>query len=200
MKEHVLKTCMLVLLGGTALIACSPSEDLSVESLSQGISYTDVGSIVGTAVSNGYTCGAANEVTPSCAAGSTASDLNYSWTAPYTGRYTITATGSRFNPVLVVTNVATGAVLACANSGSTASSATVSLSAGQKVYLTVDGNASDCGSFQLTINYATCGVCTPRSGCYDSDCVHGLCQQIYACTPNQYCSSGTCTCRLGYTC
>jgi hypothetical protein len=176
-------------------MACSTvdaPEDTGTSIIRQEISYTSLGSSMGSNVTSGDTCGAANEVTPSCSAGSVASDLSYAWTAPNTGKYTFTATGSRTTPVLVLGNGATQAQIGCGSTGTI----TYSLSAGQKVLVTVDGAGSSCGSFTLGIQYAVCGTCNspPTSGCYEplGQCVYGVCKYNKACDASEVCQSNQC--------
>lgn len=196
MKTVISLRWLLGCVCGVPLVACGnaePSDDTSVSVVGQDVSYTSIGSSMGSNVASGNTCGAANEVTPSCSSGSTAPDLTYLWTAPNTGKYTFAATGVRTTPVLVLSDGTTQAQVSCGSNGSV----TYALSAGQKSFVTIDGAGSNCDSFTLGIQYANCGTCNspPASGCYESigQCVYGVCQYYSACDPAfEVCRSNQC--------
>jgi len=175
-------------------------------------SYIDIRLRTGSGVSIGSTCGAANEVTPTCG-GSYASDFSYYWIAPYDGAFTFSTVGERtqFNTVLQVTDWGSGTPLGCNDdaAGSTQSSVTVNLAAGQEIRVAVDGQGGACGRFQLNISGAksACGPCnTPPTSCHERDgacmgttCVYSLktvgasCDDGDACTTRDACNgSGTC--------
>jgi hypothetical protein len=135
-----------------------------VGSLAQA-SYTAITG-VGTLVSSADTCGAANEVTPSCSSSSVASDLTYLWTSDRSGRFVFSATGSRFTPVLVVRDASLNP-LACSTTGQITRSASL----GSKLYVTVDGANADCGTFSLSVTCATCGTCPAGYICSCGQCI-----------------------------
>jgi hypothetical protein len=177
-----------------------------------GVSYLDIRLRTGSGVSIGSTCGAANELTPSCA-GSYASDFNHYWIAPYDGAFTFSTLGggTLFNTVLQVTDWRTGTPLGCNDDAANTlqSSVTVNLAANQEVRITVDGRGSACGRFQLNIRgvKSACGPCnTPPSSCYERDgacmgssCVYSLKPAGAACDDGNPCTEGD-TCGGGGTC
>ena len=190
----------------------APAPAVSPAALTGASSYIDIRLRTGSGVSIGSTCGAANEVTPTCG-GSSASDFNHYWIAPYDGAFTFSTLGggTLFNTVLQVTDWASGTPLGCNDdaSGSQQSSVTVNLAAGQEIRVTVDGKGWACGRFQLNIVGAksACGPCnTPPTSCYARDgacmgttCVYSLkaagaaCDDGNACTVGDSCNgSGTC--------
>lgn len=113
----------------------------------------DLGSIVGSPVAQGTTCGAGSHFASGCGSGS-AHDRSYYWTAPWSGSFTFTTAGSTFDTVLQIMNAGQTSSLACNDdsSGTTQSSITLNLSAGQKITIIVDGYSSSCGTFKLNIS------------------------------------------------
>ncbi|NTX39808.1 hypothetical protein HUA78_35765 [Myxococcus sp. CA033] len=104
-------------------------------------------------VAQGYTCGAADTFTPSCAY-SVSPDATYAWTAPSTGLFTFTTAGSDFDTVLEIVDSTTSQSLGCndeANSSTSQSSLTLSLVAGQKITVKVEGYSVHCGNYALNI-------------------------------------------------
>jgi hypothetical protein len=90
--------------------------------------------------------------TPSCAY-SAAPDLAYFWTAPYSGTFTFTTSGSSYDTLLHIYNRSTGAALGCndGSGGTRQSSIALNLSAGPQLRIVVDGYAGNCGNFRLNI-------------------------------------------------
>jgi ELWxxDGT repeat protein len=112
-----------------------------------------LGSALGAAVIQGNTCAALAQITPSCTANALAPDSSFSWTAPSAGTFTFTTEGSSYDTSLEVSNPGTEASLGCNDDtgDSLQSAVTVSLSAGQTVFITVDGYDTECGPFVLNI-------------------------------------------------
>ncbi|WP_224366653.1 hypothetical protein [Hyalangium versicolor] len=174
-------------------------------------SYIDLRLRTGTAVGQGSTCGARNEVTPSCNSYGNASDFSFHWIAPYNGSFTFTTNGSNYDTVLVVTDWNSSATLGCndnAPGSGLASAVTVNLAVNQEVSVTVDGSGWACGRFQLNINGVplSCGACnTPPTPCHEPNgtcsgttCNYALKAEGASCNagapPGQcYQSTGTCT-------
>lgn len=122
----------------------------NLETMSQGLS---LGSALGRPVATGSTCGLANAVTPSCTT-STASDMSYEWIAPSAGTFTFSTANSSFDTVIVVADYYTpSSVLSCTNNvlGTGGESVSLNLTSGRRLLVTVDGYASLCGPYQLSI-------------------------------------------------
>jgi hypothetical protein len=117
---------------------------------------------MGNAIALGSTCSSGNEFAPVCA-GSNAGDLAYYWTAPSSGTFTFTTTGSDFDTVLQALDAGQTQSLGCNDdaNGTLQSSLSLALSAGQKITIVVDGYASSCGSFALNVSG---GPSVPTSG------------------------------------
>jgi hypothetical protein len=105
----------------------------------------------------GSTLGATNSFAGSCGGGG-APDLVYAFTAPTTAVYTIDTLGSPLDSVLYVADACVGGVeLACNDNtgGTRQSEVTVALTAGQTVYIVVDGFSNAIiyalGAFTLNI-------------------------------------------------
>jgi hypothetical protein len=159
MRSFVMRSLGAVLLLG--LGACgrealegSPAQDSLATTGSELQVYQDLGSQTGNRVMNTITCGAPNQLTPWCSPSSTASDRLYSWTAPYSGSFRISTAGSSFNTVLAIYDSWGNPYGACNDdaNGTLQSQVSVSLSAGQKIIISVDGSGSTCGYFELNIN------------------------------------------------
>jgi hypothetical protein len=112
-----------------------------------------IGSSLGSPVVTSSTCGAANQYSPSCAY-SSAPDLAYVWTAPYSDTFTFTTFGSSYDTILHIYDRTTGAALGCNDDsrGTVQSSLSISLSANQPLRIVVDGYAGSCGNFNLNIS------------------------------------------------
>ena len=115
----------------------------------------------------GDTVGSSDDVSPSCARGS--SDVSLEFTAPATGDYVIDTVGSGYDTTLVVLDGCGGSELACSDDhlGFTApvSQVRVSLTAGQVVVLVADGHGlDDVGSYVI-------GVAPLEAS--ESDCADG---------------------------
>ncbi|MDY7228287.1 hypothetical protein [Hyalangium rubrum] len=209
---------LAVVVWGCLLGACEPSTVDDAPSLAVSkaalvnTSYIDLRLRTGTAVAQGSTCGARNEVTPSCKSNSSASDFSFRWMAPYTGSFTYTTHGSNYDTVLVVTDWNSSATLGCNDNapGGSTSGVSVNLSAGQEVSITVDGAGWSCGKFQLNITgvQLSCGACnTPPSPCHEPNgtcsgttCQYALKAEGASCDagpPPDQCYESTGTCSAG---
>jgi hypothetical protein len=185
---------------------------VNASALSVSSSYIDIRLRTGSGVSIGRTCGAANEVSPTCASGQ-ASDFNHHWISPYDGTFTFSTqgAGTNFDTVLQITRWSDSVPLGCGDdaSGTLQSSVTLNLAANQELRITVDGKGSACGLFQLDITGvpSTCGPCnTPPSPCHERNgtcsgttCVYAMkptgsaCDDGNACTVSDTCGgSGIC--------
>lgn len=190
-------------------------------------SMGSLGSSLGTAIATGTTVGQTNEFTPTCANGSTAPDVSFTWTAPNNAWYTFSTAGSRFNTVLHVrSSTDTTQTLACNNNfGDTRqSSVTLQLTAGTTVLVVIDGASNKAGSYRLNISESLCqtacdsppnechqqGICVPGFGgwheCYYPNMPLGfVCDDGVACTAGDTCMNGACnggwtTCAPGQMC
>lgn len=208
----------LLLLGASA---CNPSdsppgnqEDLKLGTATQEIL---LGSALGNGLYNGTTCGMSNAVTPSCTV-SNASDLSFSWTAPYsdifTFRISASSTQLSLDSVLVISPFdSPNQQLICRNDrhNEPGESASLSLTAGQQIIITVDGYAGLCGGFRLDISSCsasctgTCqtGACNAAGQCIlrqaGSSCSDGdSCTSGDACDATGTCIPGAYTCCLPY--
>jgi hypothetical protein len=117
------------------------------------LGFYNIGSALGSPVATNTTCGSTNQApTPSCAY-SAAPDHTYFWTAPSSGTFTFTTSGSSYDTLLHIYNSSNGAALGCNDDsgGTLQSSLTLSLSAGQQIRIVVDGYAGNCGGFRLNI-------------------------------------------------
>lgn len=165
-RTSVLPRHMLAAFAGLLLSACGVYEDPASPYLSaeepgaqvlplsaEVVSNYDLGSALGSPVTVSNTCGAFNQYTPICAS-SSASDHSYWWTAPRSGTFSITTSGSTFNTVLQILDETGTTSLGCNdNTGfKSYSSVSVSLIAGQRITIVVDGYGSACGSFKLSIS------------------------------------------------
>lgn len=187
-----------------------------------------LGSSLGTAIASGTTAGQTNEFTPTCAGGSTAPDVSFTWTAPHNAWYTFSTAGSKFNTVLHVRSFTDSTqTLGCNNNfgGTLQSSVTLQLTAGTTVVVVVDGAGSKAGNYQLNIGESLCetacntppnechqqGVCIPSFGgwheCYYPVWPIGFmtCNDGIACTGGDVCINGGCvgewtTCAPGQMC
>jgi hypothetical protein len=222
-ESRGLRWTLVAMLWGVMCSACEPltapsfSEEETAlatqkAALAVSSSYIELRRRLGTGASLGRTCGAGNEVTPTCVS-SAASDFNHHWMAPYDGRFTFSTlgAGSDFDSVLQITRWSDSTPLGCNDdaSGTTQSEVTLNLAAGEEVRITVDGKGSACGSFQLNISgvESTCGSCNlPPTPCHETNgycsgttCVYPLkpvgaaCDDGSACTVGDTCgSSGSC--------
>lgn len=93
----------------------------------------------------------------SCGSGS-APDLAFSWTAPATGYYTFSTTGSSFDTVVAVLDGCVGEELDCNNTfrSSPQAVAVARLTKDQRVIVVVDGYAGDRGDVVLNVAEVTC--------------------------------------------
>ena len=141
---------------GVVIAGCVATEDIDssetedIGSVSQALT---LGSALGTPVYTGNTCGLHNGVVPSCTT-SNASDMSFDWTAPASGMYAISTSNTNFDNIIVVSSYSNpSTILACRNALATAGgeSVTLTMTAGQKIIITVDGYASLCGAYSLNI-------------------------------------------------
>ena len=112
----------------------------------------DLGSAVGSSVATGTTVGQGDEWSQTCAA-SAAEDVAYLWTAPTAGTYTFTTVGSSYDTALAAWS-ATGLTSdACDDDGggSLTSSFSLTLHAGERLVLVVDGYSTNAGDYVLNI-------------------------------------------------
>jgi hypothetical protein len=168
MKNRILSRCSLLGVMMFAMQGCGPQTDepsvpapaptksfdaKALVSESVGTLSYNIGSALGSPVVSSNTCGATNQYTPSCAY-SAASDHAYIWTAPFSGTFTFTTSGSSYDTLLHIYNQANGTALGCNDDagGTLQSSLTLSLSAGQQLRIVVDGYAGACGGFGLNIS------------------------------------------------
>jgi hypothetical protein len=113
-----------------------------------------LGSQIYSPVANASTAGLGSSFQPSCGYSNNAPDAVYTWTAPTSGSYVFTTTTSYYDTILELRPFNdTSASLGCNDDwGSTLdSSVTVSLAAGQTVYVIVDGYNGASGSYRLNI-------------------------------------------------
>ncbi|RYZ40719.1 MAG: hypothetical protein EOO71_14970 [Myxococcaceae bacterium] len=142
-----------------ALSACGPESSLDGEpvlgSVEQKTYGADLGRAIGAPVASTHTCGLSSDFVPSCSPGSTAPDMAYIWTAPWTANYTFTTQGSNFDTVLEIRPYNdTTQSFGCNDdsNGTLQSSVTTHLSAGQTVLIITDGYGSSCGSARVNIS------------------------------------------------
>jgi hypothetical protein len=129
----------------------SPEPEDPTTSSEAALAY-DLGSAMGAPTLSSNTCGATNQMTPSCAY-STAPDHAYFWTAPFTGNFTFTTSGASFDTILHIYNRGTGAAMGCNDdsNGTLQSSLSFAVNAGQQLSIVVDGYGGACGNFPLNI-------------------------------------------------
>ncbi len=141
-----------------ALSACGPAPSFDDEqelgSLQQKTYGAYLGQVVGPSIASTNTCGLSSDFNPSCGFSKGASDIAYTWTAPWTANYTFTTQGSNFDTILEVRpyNNSTQS-FGCNDdsNGTIQSSVTTSLSAGQTVLIITDGYGSACGDVKINI-------------------------------------------------
>jgi hypothetical protein len=142
------------------------------------------------------TCGLNNGVAPACTY-SNASEIQFDWTAPSAGTFTFSTAGSNFDTVLVIAPYSTPtSPLVCQNavSGTGAESASLTLSAGQHILITIDGYAALCGNFVLNVSKNCASPCV-SSVCVNSACgVNGTCVNTAltgaTCNDGNVCTTG----------
>jgi hypothetical protein len=110
------------------------------------------GSPVGNNIAQGNTCSATDVFTPTCAY-SYSPEGSFIWTAPYSGTFTFTTTGSDFDTILEILDDNTSNSIDCNDdANSTSQSAlTVTLAAGQSVKVMIDGYSWSCGNYTLNV-------------------------------------------------
>lgn len=119
-----------------------------------GCVQSDLGSRLGT-VSTGSTLGRASNHVPSCGTSTDAPDIGFTWTAPSSGTFTFDTNGSDFDTIVEVRDGSCdGLSLGCDDDGgdSTTSLLSLSLSAGERVVVIVDGYSTNDGNYTLTIS------------------------------------------------
>ncbi|MBI3073662.1 MAG: right-handed parallel beta-helix repeat-containing protein, partial [Deltaproteobacteria bacterium] len=150
--------------------AGTASGNFQLNITAMGCEDADLGSATGMAVVAGTTLDGFSNNEGSCNAGSNRKERVYKWTAPATGAYSFDSMGdpsaSIVSAVYLRNTSCTGAEIVCAGNGSSqsdpydwyAARATASLTAGQVVYIFVDGRYSwsSDGSFQLNIQGPNC--------------------------------------------
>ncbi|CAM3595600.1 hypothetical protein G4177_13220 [Corallococcus sp. ZKHCc1 1396] len=155
--------CVGLAVAIAAMAACGDAESLMPQSPGQlealaGASQTgqslnlDLGSVLGSPVHSSNTCGAFNQQAPACGY-SNASDHSYYWTAPSSGRFTFTTTGSGYDTILQLMDATSSEVLGCNDdaNGTLQSSVSLDLAAGQQLVVVVDGYSERCGEFKLNV-------------------------------------------------
>jgi|GEM_PF-406207 len=117
----------------------------------------DAGSRLGRAVFSGTTAGASHRLSASCGRGAAPERL-VRWTAPRAGAYTFDLTGSArdFDTVLaVLRGECEGAEAACNDDASGLQSAVrVTVAAGERLTLLIEGKGAATGAFQLNVEAA----------------------------------------------
>jgi hypothetical protein len=138
-----------------------PSENESpsfedVDDLSPQTFVADIGSALGNKVgADSTTCNNTNDFSTICNVRASR-DAIFSWSAPSSGNFSVSTTGSAIDTVLEARPLSnTSQVLACnddVSSGNTVSMLSlVNLTKGQRILLIVEGYDSTCGSIQLNI-------------------------------------------------
>ena len=157
---------------------------------------TDLGSVVGMAVTAGRTSGPSGEQ-PSCLAGE-AADAAFMWTAPASGRYTFDTRGSSYDTVLHARlGTCAGPEMACnddMDGTSLDSSVELEVARGDRIVFFVDGvGAGAEGDFVVNI------LGTERDRCGDGadndldgaiDCADSDCQGSVLCREDSRCFDG----------
>jgi hypothetical protein len=112
----------------------------------------DLGVGLGSPVATGSTIGLSNDWLPPCGY-SNAPDASYTWTAPSTGTYVFSTSGSSFDTILHLRLYNTTTSLGCNDdsNGTYQSTVSVNLSAGQTVLAIIDGYGSGQGTYRLNI-------------------------------------------------
>jgi hypothetical protein len=228
MKRHDIVwprlTATIGLLCSLAFSACGPvdahEQELEVEVLHQELYDGDLGKALGTPVRTNHTCGMNSDYQPNCSFSNNAPDASYSWTAPCSGKFLFTTTGSDFDTILDIRplNNTGGTSLGCNDdsNGTLQSSLELWLTAGQQVMIIIDGYNTRCGNHRLNITNPgqTCSsACnSPPNSCYESTgistssgCLYNpkpagaACNDGLSCTANDVCNGagacqGTTTC------
>ena len=152
----------------------------------------DLGSTIPSTPSNS-TAGGSNFSAGSCG-GFGSNDYSYTFTAAEQGLYTFDTAGSDFDTVLYLRDGGClGAEIACdVSTMGSGSQITQSLSAGQTVVITVDGDGAE-GNFQLLVDFSpTSGDCCVSHNyveCQDPDIVDCVCNGMFMdtfCCVNQW--------------
>ena len=127
-----------------------------------------------------------------CGDGGSGPDLALRWTAPARGRYLISVTEADFRAILEVrTGSCPGWELTCADTASSAGTATAALDAGEQIVIVIDGAGSSYGQVRLAVTAlpSRCGDgwCDGSEDCDNcaSDC--GRCGPVCG---NGWCEAG----------
>lgn len=142
-------------------------------------------------------CPYGNNVSPACTT-SNAPDMSFGWTAPNAGTFMFTTNGSNFDTVLRIALYDQPAtVLGCinANAGSAGESLILSLPAGRRVLITIDGYASLCGRAVLNVSsLIPCPSTACSVGSYNAQgqCIQTLRPPGTICGAAGECMSSTC--------
>lgn len=137
---------------------------------------SDLGSQWGGRITYGDTTNLGSSFSPSCAYSNNTPDAVYTWTAPFSGTFVFMTPFSKFDTILEVRPFNNPSQsLGCNDdaAGSLQSSVTVSLSAGQTVYVIVDGFGSHKGFYYLEI-YRVVPFSSGWTGWLDRDDPSGL--------------------------
>ncbi len=134
----------------------------------------DLGSLVGESIATGNTAGNGDHFRASCnVQTSTAPEETLLWTAPATGIYTISTTGSDFDTVLAVLDgECAGDELACndfVGSDYFPSIVDVTVTEGQVLTIVIDGYGTNSGNYVLNIEQSCIPSCDGKQ-CGDDGC------------------------------
>lgn len=131
----------------------------------------DLGGALGTPVVAGTTLGSSKDFTATCVEDSSAKDVSYTWTAPWSSTFVFDSMGSAFDTVLEIRRPDDLVSLGCNNDsdGTPQSRVTLSLSAGQTVLIVLDGHFTDWGEYQLNIEDANAPTCVDLLPTADAD-------------------------------
>ena len=143
----------------SAVSECGSSTppDAGIDSGPGTCTIRSAGSTVGPSVFSGATAGTSAQ--GGTCGGTSAPEDVYDWTAPSGGSFTIDTIGSSYDTVLYVrSDSCTGTELACNDDASgVQSSVVVSASAGQHLFIVVDGFSSSSGSYIVNITAGSAG-------------------------------------------
>jgi hypothetical protein len=149
----------------------------------------DLGSATGTAIAEGRTRGAGDELQGRCSINE-AEEVAWAWTAPRDGKYSFDTFGSDYDTVLYVRADGCGGEPRACNDDSSGmqSKLTVQAEAGQQFVIVVDGFRQATGHYVLNAHRITPeeNICDDRldnDGDGAADCADSDCLDQPACTP-----------------
>jgi hypothetical protein len=184
-KTHRTLASVLLCVGAVIVVGCvgdpipDGSEFDNAETYNAETYISDLLSKLGN-VANGTTVGLSNDFTPNCATRN-APDASYIWSAPVLGLYTFDTFGSEFDTILHLRPYNNSSQLLACNddaNGSLQSSVSLNLTAGQVVFVVVDGYSGSTGKYKLNIATTAC-----VSGC----CINGQNYQNGQLNPSNQC-------------